>query len=452
MMIQAYKQLIKISIPMIATSLASMLASIIGMFFVARLGHEQLAAGALVSSTYVTLLVLATGSMYAVSILVAGIHRDNCLSIKQLFHTAMAVGLLLMLFVGLFFYFSGDILRLFRQDPTLIAYTVTYFHRMLFALLFIIPFMVFQQFFIGTERPQVNFKVTMVSLASTTFFSYIFILGKFGCAPMGLGGLALAQIFGFILSCGLYFYFAIQLGDQKKYQLITHHLSIDWTMAGKILKIGLPIGIQYAAELASMAVATYFIGWLGAQVLAASQISSQISMLAVMIFLALSQATAVLVSQAMSRGQVDLALDYNRVSNLVGISMMLIVLLILVTVPQYLIHLYVNINAPENQFIVAQAKSLMAVSGLVLVFDASRNILAGSLRGIHDSQSPMLWSILCQWVIALPAAYLLGFIFHYGAAGIRFGFVIGFALCAIILAIRFRQKMKKFLILEPQCQ
>jgi len=447
---QQYKKLIIIATPIIGTSLASILSNIFGMLFVARLGHDQLAAGALVSSTYVALLVIATGSMYSVSILLAGTARDNTKEIKTIFHTAIIVGLLLASFIGTIFYFIKPLLILFHQNPTLIAIATKYFHTMIFALVLIIPYMVLQQFFIGTERPAVNLKITLVALLTTTSFAYVLILGKFGLPAFGLQGLAIAQIFSLFIILFLYLRKLIRSGDQQRYQLITMKFCFGYTTAIKILKIGLPIGIQYCAELAAMTVATYFIGWMGAQVLAAAQISAQMSTIAVMIFLGISQAASVLVSQSVSVDKIQLAVDYNRVANLTGLTLMGIVSIIFICVPHFLIHFYIDAASPTNQFVVHQATVLLAVSGFVLMLDAIRNITAGSLRGIHDSQSAMFWGIACQWLFALPLAYYFGFYSGLGAGGVRLGFVFGYAICVLILWNRFRSKMYHRLVLQTQ--
>lgn len=445
-----YKKLITIATPIAATSIASILSNIIAMIFVARLGHQQLAAGALVSSTYIALLVIATGSMYSVSILIAGTPRDNTKEIRKIFHTSIVVGLLLATFIGFAFYMIVPILTLFHQQPDLITMAAKYFHTMIFALVLIIPYMVLQQFFIGTERPAVNLKVTLVSLVTTTILSYIFILGKLGFPSFGLQGLAIAQIISLIMIIFLYFHQLVKTGDQAKYQLITIQFAFSSSKAIKILKIGLPIGIQYNAELAAMTIATYFIGWMGSQVLAAAQISTQASMFAVMVFLGVSQSASVLVSQSVSQGKVQLAIDYNRVANMTGLVLMMIVSVIFITLPKFLIHFYVDVNNPANQLIVHEATVLLAISGCVLLLDSIRNITAGSLRGIQDSQSAMIWGIICQWIIALPLAYYFGFLAHLGAGGVRLGFVFGYAICVLILWNRFRSKMKQRLILQAQ--
>jgi len=157
-----------------------------------------------------------------------------------------------------------------------------------------------------------------------------------------------------------------------------------------------------------------------------------------------------LVSQSVSQGKVQLAIDYNRVANMTGLVLMMIVSVIFITLPKILIHFYVDVNNPANQLIVHEATVLLAISGCVLLLDSIRNITAGSLRGIQDSQSAMIWGIICQWIIALPLAYYFGFLAHLGAGGVRLGFVFGYAICVLILWNRFRSKMKQRLILQAQ--
>lgn len=438
-----YSQIAKIAAPIIGTSVANIFANIIGMLFVARLGHEQLAAGALVSSTYIALLVFATGSLFSVSILIAGTARDNIAAIRETFHSGLLFGLILGIILMPIFYFSNYIFIWFNQPMALIDITHGYFRIMMYAIPLIIVYMVLQQFFIGIEKPGVNLKITLMSMISTTIFAYIFILGKLGFPVYGLAGLAIAQLLSLFLLCAIYIWYLYKLGFQQKYQLYSSPIALSRTKINKLVKLGLPIGVQYCAELAGTAVATYFIGWLGVTSLAAVQISSQISLVAVMIFLGISQSASVMVSQSVSKNDFAAAIEYNRAANIQGFVLMLVVLAAFVSFPNFFIHFYINPNLAVNEPVVHLAKVLFIVAGIGLIFDGFRNITAGSLRGIHDSQTAMLWGIACQWLIGLPLGYILGFHFAYGAAGVRFGGVIGFMICAIILMFRFRYKMLK---------
>lgn len=431
----------RLSLPMIGTSLINMLCSIIGVYFVAKLGQSYLAASGLIGATYLPFLVVMTGTMFAVSILVAGCDSGKLSDLGDICRAAFFAGGLLACVVAILFYFSSDIFILFGQPLHLTLLTRSYFHWIILSLPFMLPFMICQQFFIGTERAYVNFRVTCFTLLSTAVFSYMLILGRWGAPRLGLTGWALSQSLSLALSCLLYVYYLYRLGELECFHILKWPFCIDFLIVRKIFTIGLPIGVQYAVELLAFALATYFMGWLGAPVLAAAQIVSQLTLLAVMIFLALSQASSVLVSQS-SKNPL-LALAYHHMSNFFGAASMVIVTICFFVVPNFFIQFYIDVNNPNNAFVVSQTKSLLILSGFMLIADAVRNITSGSLRGLHDSTTPMYWGMLCQWLLALPIGYYLGFSLHFGAEGIRSGFIIGFAVCAIGLWQRFSQKIKR---------
>ncbi len=47
-----------------------------------------------------------------------------------------------------------------------------------------------------------------------------------------------------------------------------------------------------------------------------------------------------------------------------------------------------------------------------------QTIAQGALRGLNDTATPLLYSLICFWLIAFPACYGLGFTLGLGAVGI----------------------------------
>ena len=50
---------------------------------------------------------------------------------------------------------------------------------------------------------------------------------------------------------------------------------------------------------------------------------------------------------------------------------------------------------------------------------------------------PMLLAILCYWGIGFPLAYVLGFVFDLGGAGVWTGLAGGLAFAAVSMNLRF---------------
>jgi multidrug resistance protein, MATE family len=61
----------------------------------------------------------------------------------------------------------------------------------------------------------------------------------------------------------------------------------------------------------------------------------------------------------------------------------------------------------------------------------------GLLPGVQDTKVPMIFAALAYWATGIPASYLLGFTFGWGAPGIWSGLVLGLVLVGGLLMWRF---------------
>ena len=74
--------------------------------------------------------------------------------------------------------------------------------------------------------------------------------------------------------------------------------------------------------------------------------------------------------------------------------------------------------------------------------DGAQIVLANALRGLSDVKSIMWISFITNFLIAIPAGYLLGFPFGMGIRGIWLAYPIGFVFSVALLGIRARRLMK----------
>ena len=83
------------------------------------------------------------------------------------------------------------------------------------------------------------------------------------------------------------------------------------------------------------------------------------------------------------------------------------------------------------------AKVFFVIALFTNFADAVRYVLAGSYRGLHNATTPMVIGIVGLWLGSLPLSYLMGFVFHWGAIGVRLGMGLGIICTTIFLLIKF---------------
>ena len=333
------------------------------------------------------------------------------------------------------------VLILFGQDPTLVAITIDYFYYAALSMFPMLICAVIYQFYFGLGNPRFTMMLSISSLPVLVFLSYCFILGKFNFPQLGLAGITMSTFIVntlFSVSLLLYLYFG---KNTQKYQIFRGNVWPNIALCKNILKLGLPIGIRFGGELSAMAVSTYFMGYFGVIPLAASQIVSQWTMLVVMVSLGLSQALSILISAAYSKQNFSLIKQYLNSSLLVLALFFAVVFVGFILTPESLIKVYIGGDNPNQQELIDLAASLFVIAGITLLFDGIRNLLAGGLRALRDSKTPMSIGIICLWFVSLPLCYTIAFKLGGGPVGLRIGFASGFIIAAVLLWVRMQRKI-----------
>jgi multidrug resistance protein, MATE family len=439
----ALRRLAGFALPICASFLINMIANFVAMMMVGKLGHLQLAAGALAVSTYITILTIGTSLFYAIGILISHARgqEKNPEEIGQIVKNGLWLTVMLGLPGGILLWNVNHVLIFFKQDPRLVAIAQHYFHHAAFAMFTTLVLTLLNQFYMGVNRPKLSMFTALISLPLNILLAYGLVLGHFGLPQLGLGGITFSTSIVQALVCAIALISIHYSSAFNKYRIFSGGLWPNKQLCKNILQLGLPIGAQSGIELAAMAGSTYLMGFFGVFALAASQIVSQYVMLVIMVILGMSQALAVLVSEAYGRHDINLVRLNIRAAFILLVSLFSVILTLFFFYAPALINFYIDSRHPVNQHLVHLASKLFVVAGVLLFCDGARNLLAGALRGLHDPKTPMRVGIICLWFVSLPLSYLVGFGLKAGPVGLRAGFVTGFFLAAIFLWKRLRSKI-----------
>lgn len=430
------------ALPISAGSIINAIAGFISMMMVARLGKEELAAGALAISTYMTIMTVAATILYSVGILISH-HRSQYKTpaeIGLIVKNGFWLALFLAIPTGLGLWYGDTLLLFFKQDPQLVTLTSGYFH---FAALNMFPLLggtVLAQFYAGIGKPRFTLIIALISLPLTMVSAYGLILGHFGLPKLRLSGMTCASLIvqSFIMLVVLIMMYLRK--SIQSYQLFNKPFLPNGLICKSIFTLGMPIGIQFGIEFIAMTMATYLMGYFGVTALAAAQIVSQYYMPIIILLIGLTQALSLLISDAYGKGDDRLIKEYLRASIVLLIIYWAFIGSIFLGIPKELIRLYMSEKTAdirlEHLVII-----FFAISAFLLFIDGFRHLLSGALRGLHDSRGPMQIGIAAMWFVSLPVSYLIGFTFQGGPIGLRIGFLSGFIFAGIFLFLRMHKKL-----------
>ena len=193
--LKTVKTLFRYAAPLCGSQAINILASIIPMLFIARLGSQQLAAAALATATFIIFSAPALFAMIAVGILIAKQHEKNAyyhigLTFKHglVFSMAMA-GLL-----GVLLWHMSYVLQLFAQKPDLVKLITPYLHLAAISLIPMILLTLMKQLYIGIAKPKISLYISLLLTPLCILLSYAFIFGKFLMPKMAVTGIMVANL------------------------------------------------------------------------------------------------------------------------------------------------------------------------------------------------------------------------------------------------------------------
>lgn len=439
----AYKKIFGFSVPIVGQRLVVAINGFVGMLMIAHLGHAQLAAGALVTSIYTTLLVITTSIIYSMGVIGGQLYgARKYLELGKILRQSWLLAIIIAIPLILLAWNIGPILLLFKQNKHLIFLTQNYFHVLAWGFLPLMILFTCSQFMVSVAKPTVSLYFSVGSIIVTLIPAYALVFGKFGLPAIGMSGVALAITMKNYIICVVALIYLAWSKWCKKFNIFNFFDGEGFYYVKRLLQVGVPISIQFAAELTAFCMGTFMMGWLGQTALAARQIVLQLNIIAIMIPFGISQAAGVLVGHALGKE------DFHATKLLsfaaLGIALFCAILIgsAYLFIPKTLISFYVNIHDLANAQLIHIAILLMAVGAFIQFFDAARNVATGALRGFYDTRIPMWIGILATWIIGVPFGYFFAFKLNWGPVGLSCGYMAGFFVGAVLVVKRLHYKTK----------
>jgi MATE family multidrug resistance protein len=173
-------------------------------------------------------------------------------------------------------------------------------------------------------------------------------------------------------------------------------------------------------------------GWIGATALAANQIVNAVAGVLYMVPLGVAIAVSIRIGQAIGAG------NRHRLRRIGLAALGMIVGWMTVVMSGLLLSRgWLANRLSDDPEVIGIATGLFLVVAAMQIADGVQGTMLGAARGMTDNTIPVAITMVCYWVIALPAAYILGFVWDWGPSGIWIGYGIGLACAATAVTTRF---------------
>lgn len=449
------KDTLSLSIPLIAAQMVYACSGFIGTAMVAHLGEDALAASILVSMTWMSLSVLFFGILNAVSVLVSHQYgAKNNQAISDIMGQAFILGGIVFIFMVLVLCSMPFFLRFTSQPPEVIRLALDYMHALLWTIPGLVLLVICEQFLAGVNRVKFVLRISLCIVPIEIPLIYVLIFGKFGLPACGVAGIGYGLAITYTATALFLMIYLSKAKYYQKYAVFNNIKRIEWKWLIELVRVGFPMGCMHVIEVSAFALTTFWIAQFGTTLLAAHQIVMQYLSFCITLIFAMSQAVTIRVGHAV--GRMDTSGIQYAIYVGMGLSFVCIVLVAFAfyLFPLFFLRLDINIHDANNALLMQYASALLAIAGVLMLFDNFRIIGFGALRGLKDTKFPMYASFISFWIIGIAIAYLLGFLLDFAGKGIWWGQTIGIACGAALVFWRLhyllqRIDLNKLMTIQP---
>jgi MATE family multidrug resistance protein len=200
----------------------------------------------------------------------------------------------------------------------------------------------------------------------------------------------------------------------------------------KLVRIGVPVGFQYALEIGIFTLVSLLMGAIGTLALAAHQIAITLSSTSFRLALGVSSGASVIVGQRIGARDHEGALAAGTAGFIIGTAVMATAGCFFIFIPAVLARAFT-----DDETIIARAVPLLFISAAFQLSDGIQAVAGGILRGAGDTRFTFVSNAVAYWLIALPCSLVLAFVVDLGPEGLWWGLTIGLTVAAVAQAVRF---------------
>jgi MATE family multidrug resistance protein len=268
-------------------------------------------------------------------------------------------------------------------------------------------------------------------------FDWVFLYGRWKMPAMGIVGsgwatvvvriwMVLVLVPGLVMACRHMNVWP----DQKMFRP-------DGTRLKALLRIGWPSGLQFSLELGISTFMSVLCARLGATLLAAHQVTLDLNAFVYMVPAGLSYAAMIRVGQAAGRNELSGVQRSTNATLLLALSYSAVAAVVFLCFARQLASLYTN-----DAHVVTAAVPLFWLCSALILADAAFVVQAAAFTGLGDTRTPLWVSLLCNWVVGMPVAYLLAFPLQHGVIGLWMGRAVASVTSGLLLTALWHHRMR----------
>ncbi len=257
-------------------------------------------------------------------------------------------------------------------------------------------------FWSGRGLTRVVMAVELTSASINVLLNYAWIFGHFGFPEMGILGAGLGTVISNLVGLALAFYLFLLRENRRSYHTWPRQ-TLDIGLLLRLLRFGLPNGLQFMLSMVAFNLFVVFVGRLGSAQLESTNIAFGLNALAFLPIIGLGMSASILVGQGIGAGDIPLAKRAVRSAVLLALLYNLLVGGAFLFLPDVILRAFVRQGDTAQVEVLRMATLALRYIAAYLLFDAVYLVYSHAIKGAGDTRFAMVAGVALSWgTLVLP--------------------------------------------------
>ncbi|MBL4754986.1 MAG: MATE family efflux transporter [Flavobacteriales bacterium] len=428
------RALLMLAIPMILEMVMESIFALVDVYFVGKLGTDEVAAVGLTEPVLMMVYSIALGIAMAASAMVA-----RRVGEKELDRASIAAGQIIYLGLGLSIVISGlglifapDILQMMGATDTVVALGTPYMRWLLGSNVVIVLLFLLNAIFRGAGNAQITLRALTIANGLNIVLDPLLIFGIGPLPAMGLEGAAIATIIG--RGTGVIYLCYHLFNGTGLLKVTLAHMRIHWDVIKRLVDVAVGGAGQFLISSASWMFIVRIVSEFEEEAVAGYTFAVRVIIFTILPAFGLANAAATMVGQNLGADRPDraekavwLAAFYN------------FVFLGFISVIFYVFALDILSFFSQDEKVIYYGVQCLQIICFGYMAFAYGMVLGLAFNGAGDTKTPTRVNLVAFWLIQIPLAYMLAIELQYGPAGVFVAIAVSQSLLALINIVLFRQ-------------